>query len=212
MIYADFEADNEKESFSVGNKTTNILKQNPVCNNYRIVSELENVSKGGYQKSPLGYGNVDWFVDEINKLENKMKFWFRKTEKDIIMTQEDNDAFENKNICRFCEKKIEAGQVKDHRHLTGRYRGPDHNTCNINVNQKDSIFIKVILHKFSIYDCHLFFKQLVDKTRDKVDYKVIPKTNEEYISIRYGCARFIDSYRILSSSLSKIFETLVDNS
>ena len=40
-IYADFEADNEKGSFIIGNKTTNINKQNPVLNGYHIVSELE---------------------------------------------------------------------------------------------------------------------------------------------------------------------------
>ena len=42
-IYADFEADNEKDDSIVGNKTTNIYKQNPVLNGYRIVSELEDV-------------------------------------------------------------------------------------------------------------------------------------------------------------------------
>ena len=31
-IYADFEADNEKANSSIGNKTTNIYKQNPVLN------------------------------------------------------------------------------------------------------------------------------------------------------------------------------------
>ena len=33
-IYADFEADNEKDNSSVGNKTANIYKQNPVLNGY----------------------------------------------------------------------------------------------------------------------------------------------------------------------------------
>ena len=47
-IYADFEADNEiEDSKAVCNKTTNIFKQNPVCNGYYVLSELENVSKNG---------------------------------------------------------------------------------------------------------------------------------------------------------------------
>ena len=64
-IYADFEADNEKNNSNIGNKTTNIYKQNPVLNEDHIVSELENVLKSDYCKSPLGYYNVDWFVDEV---------------------------------------------------------------------------------------------------------------------------------------------------
>ena len=31
-IYADFEADNEINNSSIGNETTNIYEQNPVCN------------------------------------------------------------------------------------------------------------------------------------------------------------------------------------
>ena len=45
---ADFEADNEKDDFSVGKKTTNNYKQNPVLNGCEIVSELEDVLKSGY--------------------------------------------------------------------------------------------------------------------------------------------------------------------
>ena len=71
-IYADFEADNEKYNTCISKKTTNIYKQNPVINGYHIVSELENVLNSDYYKSPLGYNNVDWFVDEVIKLENKM--------------------------------------------------------------------------------------------------------------------------------------------
>ena len=47
----------------------------------------------------------------------------------------------------------------------------------------------------------MFFKKLVDKKKDKVDFEIERKTNEEYISVTYGCITFIDSYRFLSSNL-----------
>ena len=211
-IYADFEADNENDDSVVGNKTTEIFKQNPVLNGYNIVSELEDILKSDYYKSLLGYDNVDWFVDEVIKLENKMAFYFKNTNKDIIMTQENENDYKNNNVCRFCEKDFESDKVRDHCHLTGNYRGPAHNVCNINVKQKDSNFIPFIFHNFSNYDCHMFFKKLVGKKNDKVKFDIIPKTNEEYISVTYGCIRFIDSYRFLSSGLDSLVKTLVDNS
>ena len=210
-IYADFEAVNEKDNSIIGNKTTNIYKQNPVLNGYHIISELEDVLKNNCYKSPLGYNNVDWFVDEVIKLENKMDFYFKNTKKEIIMTHEDEEDFKNNNVCRFCEKIIESDKVRDHCHLTGKYRGPAHSKCNINVTQKQSNFTPFIFHNFSNYDCHLFFKKLVDKKKDKVDFDIIPKTNEEYIAVTYGCIRFIDSYRFLSSGLDSLVQTLVDN-
>ena len=161
-IIADFEANNEKDNSKIGNKTTNIYKQNPVLNGYYIISELEDVLESGYYESPLGYDNVDWFVKEVIKSENKMASYFKNTKKDIIMTQEDEEDYKNNNICRFCEKNIESDKVRDHCHLTGKYRGPAHNICNINVKQKDSNFIPFAFHNFSNYDCHMFFKKLVD--------------------------------------------------
>ena len=138
-ILADFEADNEKDGSKIGNKTTNIYKQNPLLNGYYILSELNDVLKTGYYESPLGYDNVDWFVKEILKLENKIAFYFKETKKAIIMTQEDEEDYKNNNICRICEKNIESDKVRDHCHLTGRYRSPSHNVCNINVKQKTVI-------------------------------------------------------------------------
>ena len=75
-INTDYEADNEIDKSNIGNKTTNIYKQNPVCDGYYIVSELDDVSKSGKYQSPLGYDNINWFVDEVKKLENKMAFYF----------------------------------------------------------------------------------------------------------------------------------------
>ena len=42
-IYADFEADNEIDKSSTGNKTTNLYKQNPVLNGYQKESKLDDV-------------------------------------------------------------------------------------------------------------------------------------------------------------------------
>ena len=76
-IYADIEADNEEDKSIIGNKTTSFYKQNPVLNGYHMVSELEDILKSGYYKSPLGYNNVDWFVNEVRKLENKNVFYLK---------------------------------------------------------------------------------------------------------------------------------------
>ena len=186
-VYADFAADNGKDNISIGFKITSFCKPNPVCNCYHIVTELEDVSNSEY-KSRLVNENVDWFVDEIFKLENKLNFYFKDTKKDIIMTQDDKKDSESNNICRFCEENIEPDKNRlnrDHCHLTGKYRGPAHNICNTNVKQKESNFLSVIIHNFSKYDCHLFFKTLVDKKKVKVAFKVIAETNEGCISIRY---------------------------
>ena len=170
----------------IGNKTTNIYKQNPILNGYHIISELEDVLRSDYYKSPLGYNNVDWFVNEVIKLENKMAFYFKNNKKDIIISQKDEEDYRSSNICRFCERELLSNKVRDHCHLTGKYRGPAHSKCNINVTQKQNNFIPFIFHNFSNYDCHMFFKKLVDKKKDKVDFEIIPKTNEEYISVTNG--------------------------
>ena len=123
------------------------------------------------------------------------------------MTQEDKEDFENNNVCRFCEKEIISDKVRYHCHLTGEYCGPAHSICNRNVTQQQSKIIPFEFHNFSNYDC-LFLKKLVDLKNDKINFKNTPKTNKEYISVTYGCIKFIDSYRFLSSGLDKLVKTL----
>ena len=62
-------------------KTTSISKQNPIFIGYNIVSESEDVLESGQYESPLVYKKVDWFVDEVMKLEKKMNFYFKKRRK-----------------------------------------------------------------------------------------------------------------------------------
>ena len=79
------------------------------------------------------------------------------------MTGEDEEHYRNNIVCRFSAKNSETD---DHCHLTGKYRGPDHNNCNINVTKKQNKFFSFVLQNFSNYDVHLFLKKIVDKKND----------------------------------------------
>ena len=125
---------------------------------------------------------------------------------------EQNGDFKNNNICRFCEKNNKSVKVRDHCHLTGKYRVPAHSKCFNTVTQDIIHFIPVVFCNFSNHDCHTFFEKLVDRKNDKIKLDIIPKTNEEFIGVTFGCIRFVDSYRFLSSSLDSLVKTLVDYS
>ena len=87
---------------------------------------------------------------------------------------------------------------------------------------EDQLIVNVILllHANKVIFFHLhfiilviiivifFLKKLVDKKNDKEKIKIFPETNEEYISVKYGCIKFIDCYRLLSDSLDKLVKTL----
>ena len=118
---------------------------------------MEDVLKSGCFESLLGYENVDWLVKDVIKLENKMAFHFKNTNEDIIMTRKIEEEYRNKNICQFCEIEIISDKVRDHCHLTVKYRGPAQSKCNVNVTQDENFIIPFIFHNFNIYDCHIFF-------------------------------------------------------
>ena len=55
--------------------------------------------------------------------------------KELMMTKEGNEDFENSAKCWICDNDYvdENVKVKDHCHITGKYRGSAHRACNINV-------------------------------------------------------------------------------
>ena len=79
------------------------------------------------------------------------------------MTEEDGEDFKSVNFRRICEKVMLSDNFRDPCHLTGKCRGPAHSNCNISVTQQQSNIISFIFHNFSNYDCHMFFRKLVDE-------------------------------------------------
>ncbi|XP_023212216.1 uncharacterized protein LOC111615072 [Centruroides sculpturatus] len=127
------------------------------------------------------------------------------------MTAEDEEHFQNTNICHICDGEIydddDDDKVRDHDHLTGKYRRPAHNQCNL--HYKNPNFILVFIHNLTGYDAHLFVKEL-GYDEQKID--LIPNNEERYISFSKKIGkiklRFIDSFKFMASSIDKLSSNL----
>ena len=54
--------------------------------------------------------------------------------KNVIMSEAE-EQFQSSNTCSICEKLIDNDneKVRDHCHITGKFRGATHWSCNINL-------------------------------------------------------------------------------
>ena len=71
------------------------------------------------------------------------------------MSAKDEERFQSSNKCWICDKLIDLGdnKVRDHDHITGKYRGSAHWNCNINLKLNKKV--PVIFHNLRGYDRHL---------------------------------------------------------
>ena len=112
------------------------------------------------------------------------------------------------DTCLFCADPLLVANfkdsVKDHDHMTGKYRGAAHNECNfkLKLNAKTAP-IPVIFHNLKGYDGHLLMQAMA---RVQGEIKCIPTNTEKYISFSLGNLRFIDSVNFMQSSLDKLVE------
>ena len=73
------------------------------------------------------------------------------------MTEEE-EQFQSSNICWICEKLIEDEKVRDHCHITGKFRGAAHWNCNVNLQLTKKV--PLIFHNLRSYDSHLIYFNL----------------------------------------------------
>ncbi|XP_071632794.1 uncharacterized protein [Temnothorax longispinosus] len=165
---------------------------------------------------------VAWFTEELKGLVHCVKNILFDIVCMVDLTRDEWDTFHSAAQCHICEKPFapDNNRVRDHCHLTGRYRGPAHSTCNL--NYKDSHFIPVIFHNLSGYDAHFIIKEIAVAFEGS---DVLPITKEKYISftkhVKDTAERsdsrsdikleFIDSYKFLSASLAKLASFLDKN-
>ena len=70
-------------------------------------------------------------LEEYDYCMSVMKKHF---DKNLVITAEENEELEKSNICWICGKLINLNEkVRNHYHITGKYRGCAHWICNINL-------------------------------------------------------------------------------
>ena len=128
--------------------------------------------------------------------------------KKLIMFAEENERFELTNICFICNGLINVNdnKVRDHCHITGKYRGAAaHYCCNINFKVSKKVF--VIYHNLKGFDNHLIFKELSKFNGLKMS--VIPNGLGKYMSFTLNKNLvFTDSMLFMNSSLDKSVKSL----
>ena len=110
--------------------------------------------------------NQLFFTEDKMQLMNLLKQCSKKISiaekhfnKNLVMSVEDERIFKSSNKCWICNKLFAKGdnKVRDHDHVTGKYRGSAHWNCNINLKLIKKF--PVIFHNLKCYDSHLIMQR-----------------------------------------------------
>jgi hypothetical protein len=172
---------------------------------YIVVSEAEQYSKLPFVYS--GENTVDKFLEyletEEQYIEEKLSFV-----EPMRIENEEEQMFQNVIInCHICGFELGADRVRDHCHLTGKYRGAARNECNLNYSFTGRI--PVILHNLRGYDSNLIMQGLGKLKNKKIN--CIPNNTEKYISFSIDKLYFIDSLHFMNASLERLVPNLSKN-
>ena len=125
------------------------------------------------------------------------------------MTKKDNEDFRNSTKCRICDNESVDNDVKvrDHCHITGKYRDSAHRDCNINLKSN---------HNFTVvfYNLKNYYSHLIKKEPDKFHLKISVILNglEKYMSFTINNElSFIARFQFLSSSLDSLVKNLSED-
>ena len=147
-VYADFECiiqpselrtNDHEDAVAIAPKV--LYKQIPIAVGFYLISPF-----GKNYSSYFGELCVTWFVNEMLTLEKIANIYF-ETNIPLEITPEEEESFQQSKVCWLCEQALRENpgnfalgegesachdKVRDHDHLTGKYRGAAHNRCNLN--------------------------------------------------------------------------------
>ena len=133
-VYADFESfikpintfdPDEKQSF-----TKQYQKHTPSSFCYYIKCFDDTVYKGkpvtytaSSETDDVACKFVEMLEEDIIEIYERTKF-----PKKMIITDENKKKYNNEKVCHICKESLGNDKVRDHCHLTGKYRGAAHNS------------------------------------------------------------------------------------
>ena len=223
VIYTDLECLLEKMSTCINNpnesSTFKINKHVP--SGYSIFTHCsfdESKNKLNYYR---GKDCMKMFSKDLREHASKIINYEEK--KMILLTAEEKVYHNKQNICYICKTEFNNNdkknyKVRDHCYYKGKYRGAAHNICNL--RYKVAKEIPIVFHNGSTDDYHFIIKELVKEFEG--NFECLGENTEKYITFSVPIKKkienkdleitykikFIDSYRFMSSSLSKLVDNL----
>lgn len=179
----DFECTLKKINHVLKGKTTSYIHEhipNSFCFNSFESTKLvrcENVQSlmGRFNGCLIEYGKR---YNELRRV-NKVMIWDDNT----------SQEFEEAKSCHICNEVFSTNDIKvrDHCHVSGKFRGAACNKCNLNL--KYPSFIPIAIHNLK-YDSKIFLtwllklsnKTLNENSLNQEDIHIIPNTKEDYIT------------------------------
>ena len=152
----------------------------------------------------------------------------------IPLTKKEEKKHNKQKVYHICRKEFNTDdsdknyhKVKDYCHYTGKYRGAAHDICN--PRYKIPKEIPVVFHNGSTYDYHFIIKELAEEFEG--GFECLGENTEKYITFSVPIEKeitkkdnngydkitklsykikLIDSYRFMSTSLSKLVDNLLE--
>ena len=232
IIYSDFEALTEKVYGCKQNNNksyTEAYQSHKDCGyGYKVVCCYDDKYTKPvqiYRGENAVYKFMENMLEEVNWCKSKMKKHFNKP---LKMTKEDEKDFQKAIKCHICDQQYTDKdiRVRDHCHITGKFRGSAHQDCNLKLQIKpETIKIPVIFHNLRGYDSHFIMQEIGKIAKEhtytnkkgekgeKVEMNIncIPNNMEKYMAFMLGNHLvFLDSFQFMSSSLDNLVKNLPD--
>ena len=227
VIYSDFESITEKISGCKPNNDksyTEAYQKHTDCGyGYKVVCCYDDKYSKPikiYRGEKAVYKFMEAMLEEVKYCKKTMRKCFNKP---LKMTKDDLDVFEKATECHICNKQYtsEDIRVKDHCHITGKFRGSAHQECNLKLTlNPDEIKIPVIFHNLRGYDSHFIMQEIGAIVKNhtfknkkgeekQMNINAIPNNMEKYMAFMLGKhLTFLDSFQFMSSSLENLVKNM----
>ena len=197
IVYADFEAITRKiDSCSPpGHKSyTEAYQKHEACGfSYKVVCHYDQK----YSKPEVLYRGENVVQEFYQNLTEEVKYCQKiiteRAKRRLVMSASDEKDFRNAKKCWICQRQYKPDEgenipVRDHCHITGKYRGSAHKTCNLRLQiSAEKIKIPVVFHNLKGYDGHLIIEGMGDIIkREPLNIEVIASNAEKYITFKIG--------------------------
>lgn len=238
VIYADFEAINEKRACDSVSNTQKVTVHKAASYRFYIKSSID------LGDIPLDYDYVgldahQHFTRTLLSLQKPLSDIYNETvnanKQRKPLSPEESAAFMACDTCIYCKKAFHPSckaytgnglydwkdgpddsvdlKVVDHCHYgLGAYRAAAHRSCNLKV-KTPQFSCPIIFHNLN-YDLRYILQSFLeivpeeDCNRDSIS--VIASNSENYKTMKLNCFRFIDSFAFISTSLETLISALPD--